>query len=216
MSNDDDHFTLGDFLFALEFVCPALLALFLWAGFLGLAPAALRPFSSCCFFFLGFCRLKTESWITSPCAFCQQSLWIHFRKEIKAEKMMLTCSLGFLLGVAIGTSCGISSSSSSSSTFFSPSPRDSVWLVTSSLFFVLASVAWEQTSGWFVALKQWLLLSWVRKIPKPSWSHFVLGRFCFFCRLLQQFEVAQIGRVNGEGDRWLALHVDDLDGWFLL
>lgn len=192
MYNDEDHFTLGVFLFALEFVCPVLLGLFALAGFLGLAPAAFRPFSSCFFFFfLGFYRLKTE-----------HSRGLNFNRNVvsanshsecirKAKTMILTCSLGFLLGVSMGTSCGISSSSSSSSslTFSSPSPRDSVWLVTSSLF-VLASLAWEHTSCWFDALKQWLFLSWIKTFQNPSWSHFFLGRFGLLLCFLQQLEVA--------------------------
>lgn len=221
MSNDENHFTLGAFLFPLEFVCPALLGLFAWACFLGLAPAAFRTFSSCFFFFLGFCKLKTKMAgfefhhnVVSAKGYCK-----YMRKGIKAKTIVLTCSLGFLLGVAMGTSCGISSSSSSSSSsaFFSPCPEDSVWLPSSfSPVFLLAAFAWEHTRRWFDALKQWIFLSWMRNIQKQRRTHFFLGRLCFLLCLLQQFEVAQIGRVDGEGDRWLTLHMDDLYHWFFL
>lgn len=136
----------------------------------------------------------------------------YMRKEIKPKTIVLTCSLGFLLGVAMGTSCGISSSSSSSA-FSPPSPEDSVWLASSfSLVFLLAAFAWEHTSRWFDALKQWIFLSWMRNIHKQRRTHCL----CFLLCLLQQFEVAQIGRVDGEGDRWLTLHMDDLYHWFFL
>lgn len=67
----------------------------------------------------------------------------YIRYEIKLQTIGLTCSLGFLLGVAMATSCGISSSSSSSSCLplFSPSPEDSVGLVTSSSSLFCAAIA---------------------------------------------------------------------------
>lgn len=47
-------------------------------------------------------------------------------------------------------------------------------------------------------------------IHKQRRTHFFLGRLGSLLCLLQQFEVAQIGRVDGEGDRRLTLHMDDL------
>lgn len=222
MSSDEDHFTLGDFFFALEFVCPARLGVFAWAGFLGLALPAFRPFSSCCcfLFFLGFCGLKTEhsrGWMSSQRGFCQHSLWIHQKgdqgRDNNADLQFRLFARRFhgnqlwdffvILFILLDLLLSLSK-----------------WFCLTCDFLVallrFGFSCLEHTSQWFDALKQWLFLSWKGEIKKSSWPHFFLGCFCSFLRLLQQLEVAQIGRVDGEGDWRLTLYVDDLNHWFLL
>lgn len=98
---------------------------------------------------VGNLQVKDQAWVKSHHdVLCANGHSEGIRKQIKAKTITLTCSLGFLPGVSMGTSSGICSSSSSLfSTFSSLSPRDSVGLVTSSsLFLVLASLACKHTS----------------------------------------------------------------------
>ncbi len=79
---------------------------------------------------------------------------LHLSIKLLQQWVVRTSSLGFLLGVAMGTSCGISSSCSSSSTIFPSSPSVVFFACFAFLFFsffaiFLAAARWKHMSGCF-------------------------------------------------------------------
>lgn len=151
--------------------------------------------------------------------------WTHqLRYTLQLEQLWkgLTSSLGFLIGVSMGTSCGISSSSSSAAalfffplfSFLLPSAVVSACFLSSVLFFFVCFVdadSWNAHK--LVTFPNVSTNAAYTKKINTFWvltcTHLVLRRLSLF--RLQDREMAQVWGVDRQSHRRLTLYVDEFN-----
>lgn len=156
---------------------------------------------------------KNKTWII-----CWGSL------QLKQLWKVLTSSLGFLTGVSMGTSCGISSSSSDAALFFFtfftfllPSAVASACSLSSVLFFFVDADSWNAHK--LVTFPNVSTnAAYTKKNNNTFWvltcTHLVFRRLSLF--RLQDREMAQVWGVDRQSHRRLTLNVDEFNHWSFL